>query len=162
MGEGERTRKNKREGREEGERGRRGRGEEGEREGREEAGGRGRGDILNQFVHEITETPWDAPRPDWCTGPCERVVLAAVTAPHLASLSLSDIHPGLSSIVPEDSTGVGGTGREERGKLLQYMLEVERLYILFHAITHTHTQRHCILYCATADMSTAHPRARTI
>ena len=75
-------------------------------------------------MHEITETPWDAPRPDWCTGPCERVVLAAVTAPHLASLSLSDIHPGLSSIVPEDSTGVGGTGREERGKLLQYMLEV--------------------------------------
>ena len=99
-------------------------GEEGEREGREGGGGRGRGDILNQFVHEITETPWDAPRPDWCTGPCERVVLAAVTAPHLASLSLSDIHPGLSSIVPEDSTGVGGTGREERGKLLQYMLEV--------------------------------------
>lgn len=160
MGEGERTRKNKREGREEGERGRRGKGEEGEREGREEAGGRGRGDILNQFVHEIMETPWDAPRPDWCTGPCERVVLAAVTAPHLASLSLSDIHPGLSSIVPEDSTGVGGTGREERGKLLQYMLEVERLCIPFHAIIHT--QRHCILYCATADMSTPHPRARTI
>ena len=93
----------------------------------------------------------DAPRLDWCTGPCGRVVLAAVTAPHLASLSLSDVHPGLSSIVPEDSTGVGGTGREGRGKLLQYVhvggLEV--VCTSLSMLSYTHKGTAYVLYCTT-------------